>query len=413
MRVPIPHVPGTDPGTTRSPVGTRTARRGARRGARRWLTAVLTLAVTAGGTLGLGGSATAAPAPRLTAAAACADPANPTPASGTAAVRTMIGVAKTMGVPYRGQVIAVMVMMQESSIRNLANDGTSPYRSSYPWPGPAYYQAVAKQSLYFPHDRFGYRDGAYNADSIGLFQQRPAYGWGNYGASNGRSDPIGVVRRLLDPRWESMAFFGGSRSAAPNGGLLNVPNWQNMDLAAAAEAVQQSGQPQYYAQWQNLAVQYVNNNANAPAVDLPWYPGGGPTSATCGEPLTMSLRAKANGRFVTAEAAGTQSLIANRTDVGSWEQFQLYDLGNGRVALRSVVNGYTAAEAAGAQPLIANRPTVGDWEQFLLIPNSDATISLRSVVNGRFVTAEAAGSQPLIANRTAIGQWEQFDLIGR
>lgn len=392
------------------------ARRPARRRrAGRWTAGLLSAALAFAGAVTTTGPAAAAPAggSAVTAAAACPDPSNPTPSSGNAAVRTMIGVAKTMGVPYRGQVIAVMVMMQESSIRNLANDGTSPYRSSFPWPGRAYYQAVAKQSLYFPHDRFGNRDGAYNADSIGLFQQRPAFGWGNYGASTGRSDPIGVVRRLLDPRWEAMAFFGGSRSAAPTNGLLDVPNWQNLDLAAAAEAVQQSGQPQYYGQWQNLAVQYVNNNAGAPAVDLPWYPGGGPTSTACGEPLIMSLRAKANGRIVSAEAAGTSWLIANRTAVGPWEQFQMYDLGNNRVALRSVVNGFTAAEAAGAQPLIANRGAVGPWEQFLFIPNADGSVSLRATINGRYVTAEAAGGQPLIANRTAIGPWEQFDLIGR
>ena len=40
-------------------------------------------------------------------------------------MRTTIGVAKTMGVPVKGQIIAVMVMFQESSLRNLANDGTS------------------------------------------------------------------------------------------------------------------------------------------------------------------------------------------------------------------------------------------------------------------------------------------------
>ena len=50
----------------------------------------------------------------------------PTPSRGDAAIRTMIGVAKTMQVPYGGEIIAVMVMLQESSIRNLANDGTSP-----------------------------------------------------------------------------------------------------------------------------------------------------------------------------------------------------------------------------------------------------------------------------------------------
>jgi hypothetical protein len=34
----------------------------------------------------------------------------------------------------------------------------------------------------------------------------------------------------------------------------------------------------------------------------------------------------------TAEAAGTQPLIANRTAVGPWEQFDIVDAGSGYVA---------------------------------------------------------------------------------
>ena len=38
---------------------------------------------------------------------------------------------------------------------------------------------------------------------------------------------------------------------------------------------------------------------------------------------TVALRAAANGRYVTAEHAGTQPLIANRTTIGAWEKFTL------------------------------------------------------------------------------------------
>jgi hypothetical protein len=69
------------------------------------------------------------------------------------------------------------------------------------------------------------------------------------------------------------------------------------------------------------------------------------------------------------------------------------------------------AESAGTQPLIANRTAVGPWETFQLIHNADGRVSLKSLVNNEYVTAENAGAQPLIANRTAIGPWEEFDLI--
>jgi len=38
---------------------------------------------------------------------------------------------------------------------------------------------------------------------------------------------------------------------------------------------------------------------------------------------TTALRAAANGRYVTAEQAGAQPLIANRTAAGPWEKFTI------------------------------------------------------------------------------------------
>ena len=221
----------------------------------------------------------------VAAAANCTVPSEsgaavPQLASGAAAVRWAIGVAKTMNVPRKGQIIAVMVMYQETTLRNLANDGSSP-SVNWPAPGRAYWLSVTRLSLKYPHDKFGALDGAHDTDSIGLFQQRPAYGWGSYGGSTGVTDPEGVVQRLLDPRWESMAFFGGPTSASVNTGLLNVPGWQNMTPADAAEAVQGSTMGNLYAQWEASATRQVDNNQDAPAVALPWYRGGGGGALTC------------------------------------------------------------------------------------------------------------------------------------
>ncbi len=72
---------------------------------------------------------------------------------------------------------------------------------------------------------------------------------------------------------------------------------------------------------------------------------------------------------------------------------------------------YVTAENAGAQPLIANRTAIGPWETFQLVTNPNGSISLRAQANGQYVCAEGGGAQPLIANRAAIGTWEQFDLV--
>jgi GH25 family lysozyme M1 (1,4-beta-N-acetylmuramidase) len=128
--------------------------------------------------------------------------------------------------------------------------------------------------------------------------------------------------------------------------------------------------------------------------------------------VPLSLRAHANGRYVTAESAGRKPLIANRTAIGPWEQFDQVDAGGGYIALRAHANGrYVTAEHAGSSSLIANRAAIGPWERFKLVVNANGSISLLANANGRYVTAEHAGSSPLIANRSAIGPWEQFDQV--
>ncbi|MCC9310603.1 peptidase S8 [Kitasatospora sp. RB6PN24] len=127
----------------------------------------------------------------------------------------------------------------------------------------------------------------------------------------------------------------------------------------------------------------------------------------------ISLRAHADNDYVTAENAGASPLIANRTAIGLWEQFDLITLGGGNIALRAHAdNRYVTAENAGASPLIANRTAIGPWETFQLIGNADGSVSFLAAANNDYVTAENAGASSLIANRTAIGPWEEFDLIG-
>ena len=126
----------------------------------------------------------------------------------------------------------------------------------------------------------------------------------------------------------------------------------------------------------------------------------------------VSFRAMANNDYVTADDAGASPLVANRTAIGSWEQFDLVDNSDGSVSFRARANSmYVCADNAGASPLIANRTAIGAWESFTLIDNSNGTISLQAHANNMYVTAENAGASALIANRTAIGAWEQFTLV--
>lgn len=132
---------------------------------------------------------------------------------------TIIAVGRSEAIPARGQLIAVMAALTESSLRVLSNT------SAYPESGS------------IPNDGNGG-----DHDSLGLFQQRPTAGWG-------------TVPNLMDPIWSSRAFYGG-----PNGpnhgsprGLLDIDGWQDMDPGSAAQAVQGSKYPDRYAVFQPVA----------------------------------------------------------------------------------------------------------------------------------------------------------------
>ncbi|MGW2476950.1 C40 family peptidase [Streptomyces sp. NPDC001665] len=114
------------------------------------------------------------------------------PAEQIPAARTIVSVGLSLDVPTKGQIIALATAMQESRLRNL---------------------------------NYGDRD------SLGLFQQRPSQGWG-------------TAEQIHDPVHASKAFFTH---------LLKVPGWEQMTVTQAAQAVQKSGLPDAYAQWEPLA----------------------------------------------------------------------------------------------------------------------------------------------------------------
>src|SRR6201999_3823866 len=61
----------------------------------------------------------------------------------------------------------------------------------------------------------------------------------------------------------------------------------------------------------------------------PVVSGGGTPPTSPGTGQVVTLRAGVNNDYVTAENGGAAALIANRTAIGVWEQFDLLDAGNG------------------------------------------------------------------------------------
>ncbi|MGP5390302.1 M23 family metallopeptidase [Glutamicibacter arilaitensis] len=123
------------------------------------------------------------------------------------------------GVGRDGVVIALMAGLTESTLRMLANTSAYPESGSYPNDGDAG-----------------------DHDSLGIFQMRPAAGWGS-------------VADLMDSTYQAQAFFGGPdgpNNGSPRG-LLDIPGWQDMGRGEAAQAVEVSAYPDRYDNYEPVA----------------------------------------------------------------------------------------------------------------------------------------------------------------
>jgi hypothetical protein len=113
---------------------------------------------------------------------------------------TIVQQALAKGMGMRSAVIAVATAMQESQLQNI-NYGTS--------------------------------------DSLGLFQQQADMGWG-------------TAQQILNPTYSADAFLGALQQYQAGN-----PSWATQPLWANAQAVQKSGYPTAYAQWEGQAAQLV------------------------------------------------------------------------------------------------------------------------------------------------------------
>ena len=130
---------------------------------------------------------------------------------------------------------------------------------------------------------------------------------------------------------------------------------------------------------------------------------------------TIWIRASANGLFVSADQnRGTWApLVADRSSVDAWEQFQVVDAGGGFIAFRSIGTGLfvSADQNRGTfAPLVADRGSIGTWEQFTWSDIAGGAFTLRGRATNDFVSADLARASyaPLVCDRTAAGTWEQF-----
>jgi len=186
--------------------------------------------------------------------------ADPTTLTREQAVNASIIVAASVerGLPEQAAVIALATAYQESGLRNLD---------------------------------YGDRD------SLGLFQQRPSYGWG-------------TEEELQDPWYSSNRFYEE---------LVKFDNWETTDVNDIAQKVQRSGHPEAYRKHET--------NARAVAAALR---GSAPASLSClsfddptaSDPASFERVLGAFGDTVTTSQDGTTLVITATDEATLWAAAQ-------------------------------------------------------------------------------------------
>jgi hypothetical protein len=124
---------------------------------------------------------------------------------------TIVRVGQEMGLPEQAYVVALAAALQESYLE-------------------VYASPVVPESFSYAYDAVGF-----DHDSVGLFQQRPSMGWG-------------TVADCMDPATSARIFYNA---------LLMVPGWDTLPVTVAAQAVQISAFPDFYADDEPLARELV------------------------------------------------------------------------------------------------------------------------------------------------------------
>src|ERR1044071_2947615 len=102
-----------------------------------------------------------------------------------------------------------------------------------------------------------------------------------------------------------------------------------------------------------------------------------------------TLRASANGNFVTATSAGADDLAATAAVPSTWEQFAVVNNADGTVSLRAGINGrFVSADLNIGGRLIADRASASTGESFRVVPKANGTVALQALANNTFVSAD-------------------------
>lgn len=196
------------------------------------------------------------------------------------------------------------IQLTAEQSRNASIIVAASYKAELPQQAAVIALATAWQESGLRNIRYGDRD------SLGLFQQRPSFGWG-------------TEEQIMDPWYASGRFYEE---------LVKFDNWENRGITEMAQAVQRSGHPEAYRKHEENAIALAGSlrgtrPASFSCVDRTDNPGNAAAFA--------EVVAQVPG--VTSTVDGTTVTFASDDEVALWAATQLA-LANTRLAgIESVV----------------------------------------------------------------------------
>jgi murein DD-endopeptidase MepM/ murein hydrolase activator NlpD len=219
--------------------------------------------------------------------------------------QTIVNVASARGLGPYAATVALATAYQESRVRMLANDGSSPELT-------AEQAAVTATSLQYAHDGLGS-----DHDSVNTFQQRWIAGWG-------------TPAQLMDPVYAAEAFYAR---------LVEVPNWRAIPLTQAAQAVQISAASDAYARWEPLARELTAMlwpAAQATAAD----PTGAASPVCPGLPVAAGSWVRPSTGTVTSEYGQRWGTLHAGVDIAGPRNTPVYAAADGTVTTAACTSAY-------------------------------------------------------------------------
>ena len=81
--------------------------------------------------------------------------------------------------------------------------------------------------------------------------------------------------------------------------------------------------------------------------------------------IYVCFKTKSNGKYVSFEPNG--KVVADRTSIGAWEKFILYNGGDNRIYVLQALSNGRFISANGGRELTANSYVAGSWERFVIV----------------------------------------------